>query len=277
MIVSLTGQTWNFEASTFEERELWVQAVENQIFTSLQSCESMKNKVGEHDTHTQHCIPLTTADPQAIPFILQSRVRLSLASHLTCADPNLIPVSGGNVLWRCLHKNQDEEACAWAIGALVLHPVLNYDNINTTRSFPTWRAWILLNPPAASLHVKRSRGLIYISPFPQSPLPSASPPSPPPRPGRGCQMWWVSQTGAVLQGDGLLEVTDISDGTQPVSAHWGICTSFSYSSASSPFLSLSVSPPPPPFAVIMPLYSAHACVWIPFWAAMILFPCPRTL
>ncbi|CAL8366540.1 unnamed protein product [Boreogadus saida] len=44
MIVSLTGQTWNFEASTFEERELWVQAVESQIFASLQSCESMKNK-----------------------------------------------------------------------------------------------------------------------------------------------------------------------------------------------------------------------------------------
>ena len=47
MIVSLTGQTWNFEASTFEERELWVQAVESQIFASLQSCESMKNKVGQ--------------------------------------------------------------------------------------------------------------------------------------------------------------------------------------------------------------------------------------
>ncbi|XP_076000773.1 arfGAP with GTPase domain, ankyrin repeat and PH domain 3 isoform X1 [Genypterus blacodes] len=44
VIVSLTGQTWNFEASTFEERELWVQAVESQIFASLQSCESMKNK-----------------------------------------------------------------------------------------------------------------------------------------------------------------------------------------------------------------------------------------
>ena len=46
MIVSLTGQTWNFEAPTFEERELWVQEIENQIFASLQSCESMKNKVG---------------------------------------------------------------------------------------------------------------------------------------------------------------------------------------------------------------------------------------
>ncbi|XP_046883559.1 arf-GAP with GTPase, ANK repeat and PH domain-containing protein 3 isoform X1 [Hypomesus transpacificus] len=44
VIVSLTGQMWHFEASTFEERELWVQAIESQIFASLQCCESMKNK-----------------------------------------------------------------------------------------------------------------------------------------------------------------------------------------------------------------------------------------
>ena len=45
VIVSLTGQMWHFEASTFEERDVWVQAIESQIFASLQSCESMKNKV----------------------------------------------------------------------------------------------------------------------------------------------------------------------------------------------------------------------------------------
>ncbi|XP_066538680.1 arf-GAP with GTPase, ANK repeat and PH domain-containing protein 3 isoform X2 [Hoplias malabaricus] len=44
VIVSLTGQMWHFEASTYEERELWVQAIESQIFASLQSCESIKNK-----------------------------------------------------------------------------------------------------------------------------------------------------------------------------------------------------------------------------------------
>lgn len=49
-IVSLTGQMWHFEASTFEERELWVTAIESQIFASLQSCESMKNKVGMKDS-----------------------------------------------------------------------------------------------------------------------------------------------------------------------------------------------------------------------------------
>uniref|UniRef100_A0A8D0B1H8 Arf-GAP with GTPase, ANK repeat and PH domain-containing protein 3 n=1 Tax=Salvator merianae TaxID=96440 RepID=A0A8D0B1H8_SALMN len=44
IIVSLTGQSWLFEASTAEERELWVQAIECQILASLQGCESSKNK-----------------------------------------------------------------------------------------------------------------------------------------------------------------------------------------------------------------------------------------
>lgn len=45
IIVSLTGQTWHFEATTYEERDAWVQAIESQILASLQSCESSKNKV----------------------------------------------------------------------------------------------------------------------------------------------------------------------------------------------------------------------------------------
>nr|XP_014128525.1 arf-GAP with GTPase, ANK repeat and PH domain-containing protein 1 isoform X3 [Zonotrichia albicollis] len=44
IIVSLTGQTWHFEATTYEERDAWVQAIESQILASLQSCESSKNK-----------------------------------------------------------------------------------------------------------------------------------------------------------------------------------------------------------------------------------------
>ncbi|XP_043916518.1 arf-GAP with GTPase, ANK repeat and PH domain-containing protein 1-like [Protopterus annectens] len=44
IIVSLTGQTWHFEATTYEERDSWVQAIESQILASLQSCESSKNK-----------------------------------------------------------------------------------------------------------------------------------------------------------------------------------------------------------------------------------------
>uniref|UniRef100_A0A8C9WTM3 ArfGAP with GTPase domain, ankyrin repeat and PH domain 2 n=1 Tax=Scleropages formosus TaxID=113540 RepID=A0A8C9WTM3_SCLFO len=44
VIVSSTGQTWNFEASSLEERDAWVQAIKSQILASLQSCESSKNK-----------------------------------------------------------------------------------------------------------------------------------------------------------------------------------------------------------------------------------------
>ncbi|KAG8147762.1 hypothetical protein E2320_000043 [Naja naja] len=50
IVVSLTGQSWLFEASTAEERELWVQAIESQILASLQGCESSKHKsrLGSH-------------------------------------------------------------------------------------------------------------------------------------------------------------------------------------------------------------------------------------
>ncbi|CAH2306289.1 arf-GAP with GTPase, ANK repeat and PH domain-containing 1 isoform X5 [Pelobates cultripes] len=44
IIVSLTGQSWHFEATSYEERDAWVQAIESQILASLQSCESSKNK-----------------------------------------------------------------------------------------------------------------------------------------------------------------------------------------------------------------------------------------
>ncbi|XP_036885434.1 arf-GAP with GTPase, ANK repeat and PH domain-containing protein 3 isoform X5 [Sturnira hondurensis] len=44
VVVSLTGQTWHFEASTAEERDLWVQSVQAQILASLQGCRSAKDK-----------------------------------------------------------------------------------------------------------------------------------------------------------------------------------------------------------------------------------------
>lgn len=50
-IVSLTGQTWNFEATTYEERDAWVAVIESQILASLQACESSKNKVTHACTH----------------------------------------------------------------------------------------------------------------------------------------------------------------------------------------------------------------------------------
>ncbi|XP_026907112.1 arf-GAP with GTPase, ANK repeat and PH domain-containing protein 3 isoform X1 [Acinonyx jubatus] len=51
VLVSLTGQTWHFEASTAEERELWVQSVQAQILASLQGCRSAKDKtrMGNHN------------------------------------------------------------------------------------------------------------------------------------------------------------------------------------------------------------------------------------
>ena len=45
LIVSSTGQTWHFEAASFEERDAWVQAIESQILASLQCCENSKVKV----------------------------------------------------------------------------------------------------------------------------------------------------------------------------------------------------------------------------------------
>ncbi|XP_006513626.1 arf-GAP with GTPase, ANK repeat and PH domain-containing protein 2 isoform X5 [Mus musculus] len=45
LIVSSTGQTWHFEAASFEERDAWVQAIESQILASLQCCESSKVKL----------------------------------------------------------------------------------------------------------------------------------------------------------------------------------------------------------------------------------------
>ncbi|KAL4664684.1 hypothetical protein H8959_010944 [Pygathrix nigripes] len=44
IIVSLTGQMWHFEATTYEEQDAWVQAIESRILASLQSCESSKSK-----------------------------------------------------------------------------------------------------------------------------------------------------------------------------------------------------------------------------------------
>ena len=45
IIVSLDNKQWHFEAASAEEREEWVQAVEQQILSSLQSNETNKFKV----------------------------------------------------------------------------------------------------------------------------------------------------------------------------------------------------------------------------------------
>lgn len=54
--MSLTGQTWHFEATSYEERDAWVQVIESQILASLQSCESSKNKVSEARRRRRKCV-----------------------------------------------------------------------------------------------------------------------------------------------------------------------------------------------------------------------------
>ena len=45
MIVSLDNKQWHFDASSSEEREEWVHAIEQQILSSLQTNETNKLKV----------------------------------------------------------------------------------------------------------------------------------------------------------------------------------------------------------------------------------------
>uniref|UniRef100_A0A146KXR8 Centaurin-gamma-1A n=1 Tax=Lygus hesperus TaxID=30085 RepID=A0A146KXR8_LYGHE len=45
LIVSLDNKQWNFEAGSYEERDEWVTAIENQILNTLQSVESSKGKL----------------------------------------------------------------------------------------------------------------------------------------------------------------------------------------------------------------------------------------
>ena len=79
VVVSLTGQTWHFEASTAEERELWVQSVQAQILASLQGCRSAKDKVGTGGGAGRwgrggpHAGPLTHRPPRHPPS-LQTRL-----------------------------------------------------------------------------------------------------------------------------------------------------------------------------------------------------------
>jgi Arf-GAP/GTPase/ANK repeat/PH domain-containing protein 1/3 len=57
IIVSLDNKQWHFEAASNEEREEWVQAIEQQILSSLQTNETGKSK-------TKHGV--FTADSVAI-------------------------------------------------------------------------------------------------------------------------------------------------------------------------------------------------------------------
>ncbi|XP_007184830.2 arf-GAP with GTPase, ANK repeat and PH domain-containing protein 1 isoform X11 [Balaenoptera acutorostrata] len=103
IIVSLTGQTWNFEATTYEERDAWVQAIESQILASLQSCESSKNKSRltsqseamalqsiRNIRGNSHCVDCETQNPNwaslnlgALICIECSGIHRNLGTHLS--------------------------------------------------------------------------------------------------------------------------------------------------------------------------------------------------
>ncbi|XP_075807915.1 arf-GAP with GTPase, ANK repeat and PH domain-containing protein 1 isoform X3 [Microtus pennsylvanicus] len=103
IIVSLTGQTWHFEATTYEERDAWVQAIESQILASLQSCESSKNKSRltsqseamalqsiRNMRGNSHCVDCDTQNPNwaslnlgALMCIECSGIHRNLGTHLS--------------------------------------------------------------------------------------------------------------------------------------------------------------------------------------------------
>ncbi|XP_033620607.1 arf-GAP with GTPase, ANK repeat and PH domain-containing protein 1 isoform X3 [Fukomys damarensis] len=103
IIVSLTGQTWHFEATTYEERDAWVQAIESQILASLQSCESGKNKsrlASQSEAMAlqsirsirgnSHCVDCDTQNPNwaslnlgALMCIECSGIHRNLGTHLS--------------------------------------------------------------------------------------------------------------------------------------------------------------------------------------------------
>uniref|UniRef100_A0A8C8VPN2 Arf-GAP with GTPase, ANK repeat and PH domain-containing protein 1 n=1 Tax=Pelusios castaneus TaxID=367368 RepID=A0A8C8VPN2_9SAUR len=103
IIVSLTGQTWHFEATTYEERDAWVQAIESQILASLQSCESSKNKsrlTSQNEAMAlqsirnirgnSHCVDCKAPDPDwaslnlgALMCIECSGIHRNLGTHLS--------------------------------------------------------------------------------------------------------------------------------------------------------------------------------------------------
>ncbi len=76
-IVSLTGQTWHFEATSYEERDAWVQVIESQILASLQSCESSKNKVSSEKNHPSAVFAASALCEKSSNFIFMVLLLLS--------------------------------------------------------------------------------------------------------------------------------------------------------------------------------------------------------
>lgn len=53
-IISLENKTWRFDASSIEDRDSWIAAIEQQILSSLQNSDG--DKKNETDAFKMHCI-----------------------------------------------------------------------------------------------------------------------------------------------------------------------------------------------------------------------------
>lgn len=53
-IISLENKTWHFEASSIEDRDCWIAAIEQQILSSLQNSDA--DRKNETDAFKMHCI-----------------------------------------------------------------------------------------------------------------------------------------------------------------------------------------------------------------------------
>lgn len=119
IIVSSTGQTWHFEAGSFEERDAWVQAIESQILASLQCCESSKNKVGPPRVARVGCVEGWSMMPPPPALLTPHRRRLPQArmdSQSEAVAIQAIRNARGNSL--CVDCGAPSESPGWG-GLLV--------------------------------------------------------------------------------------------------------------------------------------------------------------
>lgn len=120
IIVSSTGQTWHFEAGSFEERDAWVQAIESQILASLQCCESSKNKVGPPRVARVGCVEGWSMMPPPPALLTPHRRRLPQArmdSQSEAVAIQAIRNARGNSL--CVDCGAPSESPGW--GGVVGH------------------------------------------------------------------------------------------------------------------------------------------------------------